>query len=162
MRSRAYYAHLRKRKEVSIMIEQDTIRLLRECDAGVKMGVSSIEDVLDYVKSEDLKKSLSECKTAHEKLGNEINEALDRFGDDGKDPNPIAKGMSWMKTNIKLIMHESDHTIADLITDGCDMGVKSLSKYLNQYKAADEGSKDIAKRLIELEERLGKDIRSFL
>jgi hypothetical protein len=144
------------------MIEQDTIRLLRECDAGVKMGVSSIEDVLDYVKSEDLKKSLSECKTAHEKLGNEINEALDRFGDHGKDPNPIAKGMSWMKTNIKLIMHESDHTIADLITDGCDMGVKSLSKYLNQYKAADEGSKDIAKRLIELEERLGKDIRGYL
>ena len=162
MRSRAYYAHLRKRKEVSIMIEQDTIRLLRECDAGVKMGVSSIEDVLDYVKSEDLKKSLSECKTAHEKLGHEINEALDRFGDDGKDPNPIAKGMSWMKTNIKLIMHESDHTIADLITDGCDMGVKSLSKYLNQYKAADEGSKDIAKRLIALEEKLGQDIRGFL
>ena len=162
MRSRAYYAHLRKRKEVSIMIEQDTIRLLRECDAGVKMGVSSIEDVLDYVKSEDLKKSLSECKTAHEKLGNEINEALDRFGDDGKDPNPIAKGMSWMKTNIKLIMHESDHTIADLITDGCDMGVKSLSKYLNQYKAADEASKDIAKRLIALEEKLGQDIRGFL
>ena len=144
------------------MIEQDTIRLLRECDAGVKMGVSSIDDVLDYVKSEDLKKILSECKTAHEKLGNEISAALDRFCDDGKEPNPIAKGMSWMKTNIKLIMHESDHTIADLITDGCDMGVKSLSKYLNQYKAADEGSKDIAKRLIALEEKLGQDIRGFL
>ena len=144
------------------MIEQDTIRLLRECDAGVKMGVSSIEDVLDYVKSERLKQALSDCKTAHEKLGNEITESLDRFGDDGKEPNPIAKGMSWMKTNIKLIMHESDHTIADLITDGCDMGVKSLSKYLNQYKTADEGSKDIAKRLIALEEKLGQDIRGFL
>ena len=144
------------------MIEQDTIRLLRECDAGVKMGVSSIDDVLDYVKSERLKQALSDCKTAHEKLGNEISAALDRFCDDGKEPNPIAKGMSWMKTNIKLIMHESDHTIADLITDGCDMGVKSLSKYLNQYKAADEGSKDIAKRLIALEEKLGQDIRGFL
>ena len=144
------------------MIEQDTVKLLRECDAGVKMGVSSIEDVLEYVKSEDLKKVLSECKTAHEKLENEIEAALDRFGDDGKEPNPIAKGMSWMKTNIKLIMHESDGTIADLITDGCDMGVKSLSKYLNQYKAADESSKDIAKRLIALEEKLGQDIRGFL
>ena len=29
------------------MVEQDTIRLLRECDAGVKMGISSIDDVLD-------------------------------------------------------------------------------------------------------------------
>ena len=144
------------------MIEQDTIRLLRECDAGVKMGVSSIDDVLDYVKSEDLKKILSECKTAHEKLGNEISAALDRFCDDGKEPNPIAKGMSWMKTNIKLIMHESDHTIADLITDGCDMGVKSLNRYLNQYEAADEFSKDIAKRLIHLEADLAIQIRPYL
>ena len=144
------------------MIEQDTIRLLRECDAGVKMGVSSIDEVLDYVKSDTLKQLLTECKSEHKKLELEIQENLNRFGDDGKEPNPIAKGMSWMKTNMKLIMHESDHTIADLITDGCDMGVKSLSKYLNQYKAADEVSKDIAKKLISLEEKLGQDIRGFL
>ena len=151
-----------KRKGNTAMIEQDTIRLLRECDAGVKMGVSSIDDVLDYVKSDRLKQYLKDCKIAHQKLETEIQENLNRFDDDGKEPNPIAKGMSWMKTNIKLIMHESDHTIADLITDGCDMGVKSLSKYLNQYKAADENSKDIAKRLIALEEKLGQDIRGFL
>ena len=144
------------------MIEQDTIRLLRECDAGVKMGVSSIDEVLEYVKSDALKKALADCKTAHKKLETEIDESLNRFGDEGKEPNPIAKGMSWMKTNIKLIMHESDHTIADLITDGCDMGFKSLSKYLNQYKAADEDSKNIAKRLIELEEKLGQDVRGYL
>lgn len=146
----------------TLMIEQDTIRLLRECDAGVKMGVSSIDDVLDYVKSDRLKQYLKDCKIAHQKLETEIQENLDRFDDDGKEPNPIAKGMSWMKTNIKLIMHESDQTIADLMTDGCDMGVKSLSKYLNQYKAADEVSKDIAKRLIALEESLGKEIRGYL
>ena len=144
------------------MIEQDTVRLLRECDAGVKMGISSIEDVLGYVKSEELEKRLTKCKDEHEKLNKEIQELLDKYGDDGKEPNPVAKGMSWMKTNIKLTMHESDHTIADLMTDGCDMGVKSLSKYLNQYKAADEVSKDIAKRLINLEEKLAIDIRKFL
>ena len=67
-----------------------------------------------------------------------------------------------MKTNMKLVMNESDHTIADLMTDGCNMGVKSLNKYLNQYKAADEQSKDIAKRLINLEQQLTLDIRKFL
>ena len=67
-----------------------------------------------------------------------------------------------MKTNMKLVMNESDHTIADLMTDGCNMGVKSLNRYLNEYEAADEVSKDIAKRLINLEERLAIDIREFL
>ena len=144
------------------MIEQDTIKLLRECDAGIKMGVSSIDEVLEYVKSDRLKKYLSDCKTEHNKLNTEVQESLDRFGDEGKNPNPIAKGMSWMKTNIMLIMHESDHTIADLITDGCNMGVKSLNRYLNQYKAADEKSKDITKRLINLEEQLAVQLRAFL
>ncbi len=144
------------------MIEQDTIKLLRECDAGVKMGVTSIDDVLEYVGNEEFKKLLTDCKEEHEKLDREIQEQLDRFQDDGKEPAAIAKGMSWMKTNIMLAMNDSDHTIADLMTDGCNMGVKSLNKYLNKYEAADEFSKDIAKRLINLEEKLTVDIRGYL
>jgi len=144
------------------MIEHDTIKLLRECDAGVKMGTASIDDVIEYVDSDTLRKYLSNCKIEHEKLNVEIQELLDKYKDDGKDPNPVAKSMSWMKTNMKLKMKESDDTIADLITDGCNMGVKSLNRYLNQYKAADEVSKDIAKRLINLEEQLVIDIRCFL
>lgn len=144
------------------MIEQDTVKLLRECDAGVKMGIASIDDVLDHAKSKDFHKKLSDCKEEHAKLQDEIQQLLDQYKDDGKDPNPIAKGMSWMKTTMKLGMEDSDATIADLMTDGCNMGVKSLNRYLNQYKAADEVSKDITKRLINLEEQLAIDIRQFL
>ena len=144
------------------MIEQDTIKLLRECDAGVKMGVKSIDDVMEYVESDSFEKRLRDCRREHEKLDSEIKEQLDRFKDTGKEPNPMAKSMSWMKTNVKLAVDNSDHTIADLMTDGCNMGVKSLNKYLNKYQAADEYSKDIAKRLINLEEKLAVDIRSYL
>ena len=74
----------------------------------------------------------------------------------------MAKGMSWVKTNVKLAMDMSDATVAELMTDGCNMGVKSLNRYLNQYEAADETAKDIAKRLIRLEEQLAVDMRRFL
>lgn len=144
------------------MVEQDTIRLLRECDAGIKMGVDSIDDVLGHVNNEEFYKKLNDCKEEHEKLQREVDQLLEKYHDDGKDPNPIAKGMSWMKTNMKLTMEDTDATIADLMTSGCNMGVKSLNKYLNQYKAADEVSKDITKRLINLEEQLTHDIRCYL
>ena len=144
------------------MIEQDTVKLLRECDAGCRMGVSSIDDVLDYVQADRLKNRLTSCKAEHRKLEREIRSQLDRYHDDGKAPNPMAKSMSWVKTNMKLAMDESDATIADLMTDGCNMGVKSLNRYLNQYGAADEVSKDITKRLINLEEQLIIDIRQYL
>ena len=144
------------------MIEQDTIKLLRECDAGIQMGVSSIDDVLDYVSDKQMTAYLSDCKRAHNELDKKLQDLLDRYGDEGKSPNPVAKGMSWMKTTVKLKLDESDATIADLMTDGCDMGVKSLSRYLNQYAAADETSKDICKRLTALEEKLGKKLRDYL
>ena len=126
------------------------------------MGISSIEDVLDNVKNQKFETLLTECKNEHEELDREIQQLLDKFEDDGKEPAAMAKGMSWIKTNIKLAMDDSDNTVADLMTDGCNMGVKSLNKYLNQYEAADEVSKDIAKRLINLEEELAIDIRQFL
>ena len=144
------------------MIEQDTIRLLRECDAGVKMGISSIDDVLSDVRNNEFQTHLRRCRDEHDTLQTEIQAQLNRFHDEGKNPNPIAKGMSWMKTNMKLSIDNSDAVIADLMTDGCDMGVKSLSKYLNQYKAADENAKDVAKRLIKLEAQLAENIRPYL
>ena len=144
------------------MIEDDTIKLLRECDAGVKMGISSIDDVIEYVSDEDFRKDLKECRNQHIKLKDEMLDLLHEYGDTGKEPDPVAKGMSWVKTNIKLALNESDKTIAGLMTDGCNMGVKSLNKYLNQYKAADEKSRDIAKKLIHMEEKLAGDIRRYL
>lgn len=144
------------------MIEPDTIKLLRECDAGIQIGVASIDDVMDHVHNSDFRKRLRECKNAHETLKTEVQSLLDQYHDRGKSPSPMAKGMSWMKSNLKIGIDGSDNTIADLMTDGCNMGVKTLNKCLNQYQAADAVSKDIAKRLINLEEQLTVDIRQYL
>ena len=144
------------------MIEKDTIRLLRECDSGIKMGVSAIGDVWDYVSSQSMMKLLENARSEHEKLKTDIQSLLNEYHDDGKEPNGMVKGMSWVKTNMKLAVCESDATIADLMTDGCNMGVKSLSRYLNQYAAADERSKTIAKRLIRSESQLAEDMRQYL
>lgn len=144
------------------MIEKDTVRLLRECDAGIKMGISSISDSIKYVKNPELKRTLEKCLQEHDEIKNELQKLLDRYHDDGKQPDAIAKGMSWIKTNIQLAVENSDSAVADFITDGCNMGIKSLSRYLNEYKAADEKSKDIAKKLISIEDRLAADIRKYL
>ena len=124
--------------------------------------MASIDDVLGHVSDEQFEQKLTRCKQEHEKLETELKGLLGKYQDEGKNPNPVAKGMSWMKTNMKLGMNHTDATVADLMTYGCNMGVKSLNRYLNQYKAADEVSKDITKRLINLEEQLTVDIRQYL
>ncbi len=140
----------------------DTVKLLRECDAGIKMGISSINDVLDNVKDDEFKSKLIDCRNQHEKLADEIEDLLEEHSDEGKNPNPMAKGMSWIKTNIMLAADNSDKTVADLMTDGCNMGVKSLSRYINQYSGADAKSRSITGRLVDIEAGLSKDMRQYL
>ncbi|MBS6475983.1 MAG: hypothetical protein KH354_08455, partial [Clostridiales bacterium] len=90
------------------MIESDTIKLLRECDAGIRMGISSIEEIYDHVKNEAFKRTLDRCKDEHQTLKKDILTLLEQYHDDGKEPDAMAKGMSWIKTNAKLMMNESD------------------------------------------------------
>ncbi len=143
-------------------MENDTVKLLRECDAGIKMGVASIDEVYDRVKNQEMKNLLNASKDEHEVLREEMGRRLSEVGDDGKEPNPIAKGMSYIKTNMKMMADPSDATVADLMTDGCHMGIKSLCRYLNQYAAADEGSKDLCRRLVKVEENLAENLRAYL
>lgn len=144
------------------MVNKDTIQLLQECDSGTKMAVSSIDEVIDKVQDSNLKQLLSESRQHHEILGNELHTLLLEYQSEEKDPTPMAKGMSWLKANVKLNMEGGDDAVADLITDGCNMGIKSLYQYLNQYSAANEISRDICKRLIAIEETLRKDLQPHL
>lgn len=141
---------------------KDTVNLLKECDAGAKMAVASIEEVVESIQDSKLRRILTECEEKHEKLATEIHSLLTKHHSPEKEPSPMAKGMSWIKTNMMLAMDESDKTVADLITDGCNMGVKSLHKYLNQYRAADDTAKDVCKRLVTLEADLSEELRCYL
>ena len=144
------------------MIEHDTIELLRECDAGIQMGISAIDEVKDHVINDEFRMQLDGYQREYAELQNEIQGLLHTYHDEGKDPNPIAKGMAWMKTNMTVAFNEEDSAIADIITDGCNMGIKSLNKYINQYKAADGRAKDFTKRLINLQERQLEGMRRYL
>lgn len=144
------------------METMDTINLLKECEAGAKMAVSSIDEVLENISDSKLKQLLSESKLQHEALCDEIHTLLTRHSSLDKEPSAMAKGMSWIKTNLKLSMDDSDTSVADLITDGCNMGIKNLHKYQNEYSEADHTSKGLCKKLISLEESLCKDLKAYL
>jgi len=144
------------------MVNNDTVELLKECDQGVKMGIDAIDDVLHRTDDEGLRGILREYNYKHEELKEELEVLLNEAGLTGSEPNFMAKGMSALKTNFKMMLEDSDRTVADLMTDGCDMGIKSLNKYLNQYSAANEDVKDITKRIIKVEEDFEKELKKYL
>lgn len=144
------------------MADNDTIRLLDECNAGIKMGVLSIQATLPSVKSKKLKNILEKSMQQHQTLGSETHKLLNTLGRTDKEPSAMAKAMAWMKTNVMLRYNSSDSSSASLITDGCSMGVKKLHRYLNEYPKAQERSVEIAQRLIALEKKLSEDVSAYL
>lgn len=143
-------------------MNNDTIALLKECDSGTKTAVNSIKEVLDNVNSQHLMKLLTDNLREHESIGDEIHKLLNNCGEKGKEPNPMARLMSWVKINVKMMEKPEDKNIAHLMFDGCSMGVKQLSEYVNKYSDADAESKVLAERLIRLEEHLATDLKEYL
>ena len=74
----------------------DTINLLRECNAGIKMGEDAIKQLLPHAKNEELRHTLQVCKNTHASLGDETHSLLLAHGADTKDPHPVARTMSSM------------------------------------------------------------------
>lgn len=143
-------------------MNNDTVNLLKECNAGIKMGVNSIDSVLPYVKSKDMKSALNACKDEHAKLGDKTHGMLSREDKATKDPHPFARVMSDITTRSKMIFDRSDASIASIMTDGCNMGVKSLRRYMNRYEDASDEAKNVAEQLIETEINLIESLKSYL
>lgn len=143
-------------------MENDTTKLLRECDSGAKTAINSINEMLNKVKNPSLLSVLTKSLLTHQDLQVKIGQALVEAGADTKDPPVMAKIMSWAKINMKMMEHNEDKTIAELVLDGCNMGIKQLCSYVNEYSEADEKSQSLAKKLIKEEERLIDELKNYL
>ncbi|MBR2590689.1 MAG: hypothetical protein IKE65_07180 [Clostridia bacterium] len=143
-------------------MREDTINLLKECNSGAKMGVESIDEILDKTETEDLKKILAISKVEHNEIIKRTGEILAKNCIETARPDAIATFMSKMKTEIKLMSGNADQKIAELMTDGCDMGIKSLTQYLNEYAAAEEPAKDLTGKLIKIEEHTREKLKAYL
>ena len=143
-------------------INEDSIKLLRECDAGARMGIESIDDVLDNIESDELRELISHSRTRHIEIQDDITSLLKEYQDDGKEPAMMATMMAKMKTEMKMMIEDPDKSAASLIVDGCNMSIKSISKYLNKYSEANDRVRHLVDDIIAEEEKLSKKLRAFL
>ncbi|MDO5557309.1 MAG: hypothetical protein Q4G05_03605 [Clostridia bacterium] len=140
----------------------DNVKLLKECDAGVKMGINGIAQVKDKASGENFVNLLDDYEKQHEKLYEIINRKLSECDEHKKDPNAWGEASAWASTNIKMMFNSEDEKIADLMIDGCNMGIKSVSKYMNKYNEASKEVMDIANDVVVLEQHFMNELRQYL
>ena len=144
------------------MINNDTQELLNNCNSGLIMGIDSIDHVLNYAKSDALKQLLQQYKIEHEQLWEDVKRKMSIYNNEAKEPCPVTRVMSWISTNFKIATHNPDTEIAEIMHDGCNMGIKSLCKYINKYPSAEKEVIKIAKSIIKIEDEFLYELRNFL
>lgn len=140
----------------------ESIMLLKECNSGCKNATDAMEQVLPFIKEQNLKKLVEDYNRKHINIGDECHEQLNRVAEDEKDPPKITKAMAWIGTEIKLLIDDKSDKIAEILVDGCNMGIKSIAKFCNQYPNANSAAKDLAFELISIEQDFMNELLAYL
>ena len=74
----------------------------------------------------------------------------------------MASMFSRFMTDIKLLVNKDDSQVAKLAMDGCNMGIQSLSEFINKYEDASSESIAIAKKIVKAEEQFMQELKEFL
>lgn len=143
-------------------MNEDTKKLLEECNSGCKMAIQNMDHVYESINVSNLKSVIDHYKSKHEEIEKTTANLLCRSGNEEKDPPTSATVFSWVNTEMKLMMKDDKHEIAKLMMDGCNMGIQSICKFQNQYSAASNEAKNIATELIQMEEDFMRDLKAFL
>ena len=143
-------------------INEDTVALLQHCSEGIDMALETIEMILPHLSIAEMTRDVMASREAHQRLRSEIALLLSEAGEKAKDAGIIPQSMGRVKTGMRLAFKDDTATSADELIQGCDMGVRTLSRYLNQYRAADADARNLTRRLIGLEEELSRQMRPYL
>ncbi len=143
-------------------MNNDSIELLKECNSGCKNATNSMEQVLPYVKDDKLRKIIEDYNKKHIKLGDECHNLLNEAGEDEKDPGSFSQAMASIGTEVKLLVNDGTDKIAELMVDGCNMGIKSISRCVNKFRGAESKVKDISFEIISIEQDFMNELLAFL
>ena len=143
-------------------MDKQTVTLLKECNAGCKMAVGSIDRIKEFLMNAELEQTLTAYKEQHKKLEEESSKLLAELGECGQQPDKIASAFSWITTEVKLLVKDDSTQIAKILMNGCNMGIQSISECMNKCPDASHDSVSLAKKLVKCEEKLMEAMKKYL
>ena len=139
-----------------------TVELLKECGNGCQMAEKSVKQIREFVTDESLSRLMEAYGEKHTSLEKEIASMLGSYGSKEDTPPKMAEIGSWMSVEMGMLMHPNYQEAAKKMMDGCNMGIQSVSEYVNKYPDADEKAHELAKKLIKIEEDFMEEMKAFV
>ena len=143
-------------------MEENTKKLLGECNSGCKMAVDSMNQVSHYVTDEKLAGVIAKYSSKHKEIEVETFKLLAQEGQGEKEPGAFVSAFSWLTTEMKMMAKDDNQQAAKIMMNGCNMGIQSITETMHECADASEESMSLAKKLVRTEEDLMNEMKNFL
>lgn len=148
------------KKEEKNKINKDT---LDELNKGCAMGMDAIRNILEKVEDKKFKKVLEKEFDKYKDIHHRIEKKYEEFSrEEPTETSAMNKVMTWSMTEMKLMKDQSDSKIAELLSQGTNMGIIEGRKLLNHKEKLDKEVEKILTDFIEMQEESVEIYKEYL
>ncbi|MBQ7380876.1 MAG: hypothetical protein IJW69_02200 [Clostridia bacterium] len=138
-----------------------TQELYQEIYRGCKMGGESIVNLLPKVNDEGLKSELTAQLERYEEFASKAREQLFDMDKTPKEENLLTKLSSKMGVMMNTMIDATSSHIAQMIIEGCSMGITELIKAIHAHDEKDDAEK-LAREVVSFEESCTENMKKYL
>jgi len=140
----------------------ENIEMLNYIYQNAEMGKTTIEQILKEVEELQFRDVLKEQLKDYEYVVNKCDTLLNESAKLPKGIDTMPKIMSYIKIKLDTLKDDTPSHIAEMIINGSTMGITEITKNLNKYNQVDNSTKDLASRLLKIEQDNIEALKPYL
>ena len=143
-------------------MRNDDVRILQEVQRNTKMAMKAIDTISEKIYDDDLSMHVARESMKYADI---YNKATDRLLD-GRAPSYRETGFEDMMlkggVRANTMLNTSTSHIAELMIQGSNRGLTSMWKAINHHENAGNTSMEVAKELMDFEEKNIERLKKYL
>ncbi|MDD2376760.1 MAG: hypothetical protein PHD15_04215 [Clostridia bacterium] len=140
----------------------ENIEMLNYVYQNAEMGRTTIEQILKEVKHLEFRDVLKEQLNDYVYVINKCDSILNEEGKLPKGTDAMPKILSYFEIKFNTLKDDTSSHIAEIIIRGSTMGITDITRNLNKYNHVNNNTKDLASRLLKIEQDNIEALKPYL
>lgn len=125
-------------------------------------AIQSIENCINDIPSSEFLKEIQEELHMYKEFQYKVEDVAQTFSEEVKDNNGFEKARLWTSIKLNTLFDKSIRHYAQMFFLGTNMGIVNLIVGLCDNKDADEKIKDLANKLLQMEENYSVEMKKYI
>ncbi len=132
---------------------KENIELLNYIYQNCKMGILSLEQIMELTDDPSFTKTLKKQLSLYDKISDKVIKEINNKGCVEKDISTFTKIKTYFMINVQAISDKSTSHLAEMLIIGSTMGVIDTVKNLRKYEDSCEAHLNLLNELHQIEEK---------